>query len=115
MEREQLMAATIALAVATPLLAGLIHAMTRMGALRTLPRSRLVLIALIGPANLLLWLTLNRYLDGVGHRSVPGIALAALVFVVVGFGTGFLRGSRAPRGSSDSAEPPAERKTESQD
>lgn len=106
----------IVLAIATPALAVLILMRARAGTMTRPPASRLLLLALMGPANLTVWILFNGYLDRVGHRSAIGIALAALVFIAMGFGAGFVRagrrsgdengsGSRAPL---PPGEPPAE-------
>lgn len=90
-------------AVATPLLALLIVTVGRAaltGEEATMNRRtqrNIWILALAGPANLGLWYLLNGLLAGVGSRSVIGYVLAALVFVLGGFATGFfsrLRGER---------------------
>jgi len=48
-----------------------------------------LILGLAGPINLLIWLLFNQYLDQVGYRSVVGYMLAAIVFIVMGFITGF--------------------------
>lgn len=53
-------------------------------------RRNLLILALAGPLNLLLWLIVNGWLDQVGSRSVIGYVLAAVVFLAGGFATGFL-------------------------
>lgn len=100
METENLLPMMVGLAVATPLLAVLLILFARAGIVTMPPRSRIVILLLAGPANLALWYFFNHYLRVTGHRSVFGILLAAIVFVVVGFGAGFLRGRIRERGAS---------------
>jgi uncharacterized membrane protein len=91
LENKDLLPAMIILAVATPVLAVLLIVFARAGLVSMPPRSRLVILLLAGPLNLALWYLFNHYLDSTGHRSVFGILLAAVVFIAVGFGAGFLR------------------------
>ena len=62
-------------------------------------RRNLLILALAGPANLLLWFVVNGWLDRVGSRSVIGYVLAAAVFLIGGFVTGFLPRLRQGGGS----------------
>lgn len=101
MEDPSMQPLMIALAIATPVLAGLIFLYQRSGAIRAPRRGRLVLLALAGPLNLIVWLLLNERLAGIESRSLIGIILAVVVFLTLGFGFGFLRrrdgGSRAEK------------------
>lgn len=87
----------VILAIATPGLALLIFCLHKAGMMSLPPRSRMVILLLAGPVNLLLWLMMNRYFDAVRHRSAIGVVLAAAVFIGVGFGGGFLRRSSEAR------------------
>lgn len=97
----------IGIAFATPLLALMLVLAARAGRITMPPKSRIVILLMAGPLNLVLWVVFQRYLDGVGNRSVYGIILAVVVFIAVGFGAGFLRGRgsedrRHPQGSDES-------------
>mgnify|MGYP001470837999 CR=1 FL=1 len=61
----------------------------------------LILLALAGPVNLLLWYVVNGWLKGVGSRSVIGYVLAAMVFLVAGYATGFFGRLRRGRRSGN--------------
>lgn len=91
MEDPSTLPLLIALAAATPVLAGLIHLYARSGAIGSLRKGRLWLLALAGPLNLVAWLLFNKRLEDLESRSTIGIVLAIVVFVVVGFGFGFIR------------------------
>lgn len=64
-----------------------------------LPLNRLglkcLVLALAGPANLALWHLFNGWLNRIGYRSVLGYALAALVFLLGGWLTGWLSRRKA--------------------
>jgi hypothetical protein len=79
------------LAVATPLLAAVLHVNARAGRMSPLRPGRLPLLALAGPLNALAWFVLQGRLQGSSGRTAFGIALAALVFIGLGFGVGWLR------------------------
>lgn len=99
----------VGVAVATPVLAAAMGLLRNMALLPSVGTGRLWLLASVGPANLLIWLVFNGYLGRVGHRSVIGIGLAALTFILVGSVFGFVRGRSAGRKGegpkSDSIEP----------
>lgn len=78
----------ILIAVATPALVVLATVLARIGTITPLRRSRLIILFFAGPANLVLWFAFNGYLDRVGHRSIFGLALAAVIFIGLGFGLG---------------------------
>lgn len=90
----------ILIAFATPALVVLATVLTRIGTIRPLRRSRLALLFFAGPANLILWFVFNGYLDRVGHRSIFGLAFAAVIFIALGFGLGIF----GARGDSAGAE-----------
>lgn len=92
MERESLMPVMIGIGVATPVLAGLIALRVRSGAVAMPRPSRMWMLALAGPLNLLIWVGFNRHLDWSGSRSIVGILVAIAVFTAMGAGFGFLRG-----------------------
>lgn len=62
-------------------------------------RRNLGILALAGPVNLLVWFLFNGWLDRTGSRSVVGYVLAALVFVIAGYATGFFSRLRQGRRS----------------
>jgi len=102
MDDPSILPLMIALAVATPVLAGLIHLFyARSGAIGSLRKGRLWLLALAGPLNLVGWLLSNERLKDLESRSVIGVVLAGVAFLTLGFGFGFLRrrdnGGGAPR------------------
>lgn len=85
------------LAILTPVLAAMIYGARRIGRLPG-PGPALWKVAVLGaagPVNLLAWLLLNGWLDRIGHRSVIGYVLAAVVFVVAGFATGWFSRRRS--------------------
>lgn len=81
----------IALALATPVLAGLIHVYAKTGALSSIRKGRLLLLALAGPVNLMISILMSPHREKSGAMSWIGISLAAAVFITVGFGFGFLQ------------------------
>lgn len=91
MEDPSIQPLMIALAVATPVLAGLIHLYARTGAIGSLRKGRLWLLAFAGPLNLVVYLLLNEQLEDLESRSTIGVVLALVVFVTLGFGFGLLR------------------------
>lgn len=105
MEDPSIQPLMIALAVATPVLAGLIHLYARTGAIGSLRKGRLVLLALAGPLNLAVWLLLNERLERLESRSAIGALLAVVVFVTLGFGFGFLRRRDQGSGARDENDP----------
>lgn len=100
MEDRSTLPLMIALAIATPILAGMIHLYARSGAIGSLRKGRLWLLALAGPLNLVVWLLFNERLERFESRSMLGLALAAAVFVTLGFGFGFLRRHDDRRGAA---------------
>ncbi len=99
MEETTLRNLMILIAVATPLLAGMIYGVTRRVAEDGRPaprrmRRNLWILAAAGPVNLVLWLLLNGWLDRMENRSAIGYVLAAIVFIAVGFTTGWFGGRR---------------------
>jgi uncharacterized BrkB/YihY/UPF0761 family membrane protein len=101
MEDPSFQVLMIALAVATPVLAGLIHLYAKSGAMRPPRRGRVLLLALAGPVNLLFSMLLNPRLEPIRSTSMIGIVLAGIVFVIVGFGFGFLRQDKQTSGIGD--------------
>lgn len=84
----------LTLAVATPALAAVMAMSVRSGATGPLRPGRLLLLALAGPLNALAWFALQGPLEGATNRTAFGIGLAALVFLGIGFGAGWLRRPR---------------------
>lgn len=99
MRDEQAYNTMIMIAFATPALALLMHFFAGRAGIVSIRRGRMVVLFLAGPANLLLWIIFNKYLDGVGNNSALGIALAAIVFVATGYGLGRWRGGRPSESS----------------
>lgn len=110
MTDESVRTLMILIALGTPLLALVTWIMGRMRAMAPLTAGRLWMMALVGPGNLVLWLTFNGYMDQVGHRSLIGIALALIVLVGGGFGLGFFRG-RSGAAREAAPAPPEERES----
>jgi hypothetical protein len=85
----------ILLAIATPLIAGLLALASRSATAQTgqpAPwriRRNTWILAAAGPVNLLVWYLFNGTLSWVGSRSVLAYGLAILIFLAAGFGTGF--------------------------
>ena len=102
----------VGVAIATPILAAVLGFLRKIDLLPSIRAGRIWLLASVGPVNLLIWLGFNGYLDRVGHRSVIGIGLAALTFILVGSFLGFARGRSAKREGGgpkiDSTEPRVE-------
>lgn len=84
----------IALAVATPALAVFIYVQASLGQMTLPARSRLWMLLLAGPVNLLCWLLLKGPMEGVSGRSLVGGFAALAVFLTMGFGFGFFRRRR---------------------
>ena len=102
MEETTLRNLMILIAVATPLLAGMSDGVARRAAAGERPtprrmRRNLWILAAAGPVNLALRLLLNGWLDRMENRSAIGYVLAAVVFVAVGFATGWFGGRKADR------------------
>lgn len=85
----------ILIAILTPLIGLLLFWVGRWAAKageRPLPPSvarNAWLLIFAGPVNLLVWWLFNGVLSGMGSRNVVGMALAAVVFIGMGFFTGF--------------------------
>lgn len=84
----------IGIAIATPILGVLILLIGRAGAAGSdepMPPSmkrNAIILAVAGPANLLLWWAYNAWHTSQGPGSAFGIVLAAIVFIVAGLATG---------------------------
>jgi hypothetical protein len=91
----------IFLAVATPMLASRSLSLVPIRPVGGLRRGRLMTLALAGPVNLLVWTLLRGPLGGVASRQTIGIVAGLAVFVIMGFGFGFLRRNRDDTDEAD--------------
>ncbi len=113
MNDVDLRAIMIGLALATPLLALLIYsAMTASARMSETPpperlRRNALLLAAAGPLALALWWLLNVGLASRPPGSIAAYVIAALVFIVAGFATGFFSRILGKGSGRDRRDPPA--------
>jgi drug/metabolite transporter (DMT)-like permease len=101
-------------AIATPVVAALIFGFSRWAAEDSRstfsPKTRRLvwILALAGPLNLLLWQVRKGGLNSFGGDSAMGWILAAMVFIVAGYASGWFRRSRRPGQSSTHEDSPSQ-------